>query len=131
MIAILLEKIARRGRPLCHDESSSDVLQLTEEILPRHQLPYSLGCVTVHPSLSSLVLCHLLSVLPVESIYENCKQGVYGNKCQPLIEVDAAKVVAEVQERDCHDPVDQEAIHVALQAALHVSDASPESRDPV
>ena len=78
----------------------------------------------------SLLLGNLLRVLPVESIGDNCKQGVYGNECQPLIEVDAAKVVAEVQERDCHDAVDQEPIHVALQAAMDASDALPEKREP-
>ena len=64
----------------------------------------------------SLLFGHLLHSVPVKDVDNNGQQGVNCHERQPLIQVDAVEVVAEVEEGYGHDPVHQEAIYVALHA---------------
>ena len=62
----------------------------------------------------SLLLGHLFDLSPMKEENDDCQKGIHSYKRKPLIQVYASKVVAEVQEWYCHNPVHQETVHVAL-----------------
>ena len=54
----------------------------------------------------------------MKNVDDNCQKRVNRHKCQPLVQVYLIEVVAEVQEWDGNDSVDQKAIHVPLHARV-------------